>query len=326
MLPSDRAGRPIAVAAGRWAVVTGASAGLGAEFAHRLAARGHHLVLVARRRDRLDALATQLHNDFGVDTLVVPADLTDPASTDLIVTALQDNGIHADVLINSAGFGTARLLVDEDPERVRDEIAVNVTALTSLTIALLGDLYAAEHGVLVNISSTASHQPIPSMAVYAATKAYVSALTEALWQESRASALTVVNLCPGPTETEFFAAAGSDRFRVGHVYTAREVVDAAMSAIDAGTRGPTLTIGVPNRLTALAARLLPRRLGLAVTARVVGLGAATHRPAAAAAGASPLSAVASLKAAGPHNADPHNGGPVNADPDNAVPSEKVNAS
>ncbi len=255
----DADARPIAV-------VTGASSGLGAALAERLARRGQDVALIARRADRLHALATRLESSCGVRAVVIEADLTHPDAPASIRERLHADGWRAQTLVNAAGFGTAGDFIEEDPARVADEIAVNITALTVLTRLLLPDLTAQPGGLLLNISSTASHQPVPRLAVYAATKAYVTSLTAAIWDETRSTGLKVMALCPGPTATEFFDAAGSTLFQVGPVATTKDVVDATMNAIDRGA-GPIVTVGLGNRIQAVAARLAPRALTLAVASR-----------------------------------------------------------
>ncbi|WP_405375233.1 MULTISPECIES: SDR family NAD(P)-dependent oxidoreductase [unclassified Microbacterium] len=250
-------------------VITGASSGIGAGFARRFAARGVDVVLVARRADRLAALATELESVHRVTATVLTADLTDPAAPAAIAQGLHDRGIRAVGLVNSAGFGTAGPFAEEDAVRVAAELQVNVAALTLLTRELLPQLLAAR-GILITISSTAGHQPLPGLAVYAATKAYVTALTEAIWQESRGTGLTVLALCPGPTETEFFEVAGSETFKVGRSVSVDVVLDEAFAALESGRPGPVHTVGAGNRLQGLLGRISPRRLRLWVAARAVG--------------------------------------------------------
>ncbi|CAO5178714.1 SDR family NAD(P)-dependent oxidoreductase [Frankia sp. AiPs1] len=250
------------------AIVTGASSGIGRGLAIRLADRGHDLALVARRTARLTVLAEELRARAGVEVTVLPADLAEPGAPRAVADALRDAGLRAEVLVNCAGFGTAGPFVHEVPERVAAEIAVNVTAPTLLTRLLLPDLLAAPRGVLLMVSSNASHQPVPNLAVYAASKAYLTSLTAAIWQETRGSGLRVLALCPGPTETEFFEAAGSRQFQVGRVASVEEVLDATVRALDGrGWGGPVLTVGGANRIRALGARSAPRRLTLAIGQR-----------------------------------------------------------
>lgn len=252
----------------RTVLITGASSGLGLTFARRFAARGDDLVVVARRRDRLDALARELQAAHGTTTAVFAQDLSLPGAAQALFDRLSDRGVRVDALINSAGFGTAGPFAAEDLDRVTDEVQVNVLALTQLTLLLLPQLLHSPAGLLLNVSSTAAYQPLPNIAVYAATKAYVTALTEAIWQESRGTSLQVLALAPGPTETEFFAAAGSDRFKVGPTLTANEVVDAAFAALARRNSPPSLVVGARNRATAIFARLAPSRLALLVSARL----------------------------------------------------------
>jgi short-subunit dehydrogenase len=254
------------------ALVTGASSGFGTEFAHRFAARGYDLVLVARRRDRLEALAADLSSRHGVTATVLTADLADPAAPAALVAALAAQQIRVDALVNNAGFGTYGPFLGEDPARIADEVQVNVAAVTVLSRLLLPDLVAAPRGILLNVASTAAYQPAPSIAVYSATKAYVRALTEGIWQEHRGTSLRVLTLCPGPTETEFFQAAGSEGFKVGQMLTVPQVVDVAFRALDRRNAPPSVVAGWRNKATAVAVGLLPRRLVLGVAARLMGDG------------------------------------------------------
>ncbi|MDJ1113177.1 SDR family NAD(P)-dependent oxidoreductase [Microbacterium dauci] len=250
-------------------VITGASSGIGAGFARRFAERGHDLVLTARRAERLEALATDLRATRGVDVTVIPADLTDPAAPAALAAAVAERGIRVTGLVNSAGFGTAARFADEDDARIAAELQVNVVALTLLSRVFLPQLIETR-GVLVNISSTAGHQPLPGLAVYGASKTYVTTLTEAIWQETRSTGLRVLALCPGPTETEFFEVAGSETFKVGRSVGVDVVLDEAFAALDRRDPGPVHTVGAGNRAQGLFGRISPRRLRLWVAARAVG--------------------------------------------------------
>ncbi|WNM25830.1 SDR family NAD(P)-dependent oxidoreductase [Demequina capsici] len=250
----------------RCVVVTGASSGFGVEFARRFAARGASLVLVARRKDRLDALALELEAAHGVKCVVIPMDLAEPGAAQRIAAELATRDIQPDALINNAGFGIDGPFAESDPDAVRRLLQVNVVALTELTRLLLPALLDAKHGVLLNVASTAAFQPLPSIALYAASKAYVRSLTEALWKEAEGTPLRVLALCPGPTETEFFKAAGSERFKVGQVLTVEAVVDEAFAALSRARTRPTRVAGWRNRVTAHASRLAPTRVALRVAA------------------------------------------------------------
>jgi uncharacterized protein len=245
------------------AVVTGASSGLGRGYAERFAARGHDVVLIARRADRLEQLAARVRAEHGVAADVIAADLTDAAAPALIAGELAERGLAAEVLVNGAGFGTAGPFAEEDTERIAQEIAVDVTAPTLLTRLLLPDLLAADGGILLMVSSTASHQPTPNLAVYGACKAFLTSLTASIWEENRGSRMRVLAVCPGPTATEFFEASGSEQFKVGRVGTVDEVLDATFAALDA-RRGPVITVGLGNIVQSLGAKFAPRRLTLRV--------------------------------------------------------------
>jgi short-subunit dehydrogenase len=249
-------------------VITGASSGIGAEFARRFASQGADLVLVARRKDRLDALAAQLSDAHDTTVTVLDRDLAVSGAAQSIADDIERAGLRIDGLINSAGFGTAGPFAEEHIDRVTDEVQVNVAALTALTRLMMPALLASPAGLLINVSSTAAYQPLPNMAVYAATKAYVTALTEAIWQETRGTSLRVLALAPGPTETEFFDVAGSDVFKTSAAVSAERVVDAAMAQLGSRTAPPSHIVGAANRATAIAAKLAPRRLALAIASRV----------------------------------------------------------
>jgi short-subunit dehydrogenase len=252
------------------ALITGASSGFGAEFARRLAAAGADVVLVARRQDRLEALADELGSAHGTRAHVIVADLAVTGAAAALVDELDASGIVVDALVNNAGLGIDGPLSDADPGRLRDLLQVNVVALTELTRLLLPSLIAAPRGMLINVSSTAAYQPLPSIAVYAASKAYVRSLTDALWHECRGTGVRVLAIAPGPTETEFFAAAGSERFKVGQMLSAGQVVDMTLRHIDKGARRPSRIAGWRNAVAAHANRLVPTRVSLSVSARLTG--------------------------------------------------------
>lgn len=251
-------------------MVTGASAGFGVEFARRFAARGDDVVLVARRREPMEELAAGLHATHGVTAHVVPLDLTQPGAPARLLAEVTERDLAVRALVNNAGFGTYGPFVGADPDRIADEIALNVTTVTLLSRLFLPMLLRADGGILLNVASTAAYQPGPNLAVYAATKAYVRSLTEAIWQETRGTGLTVLSLSPGPTQTEFFEAAGSDRFKVGQMLSVAEVVDVAFRTLGRRNPPPSVVAGARNRMTAVAAGLAPRRVALAVAGRLTG--------------------------------------------------------
>lgn len=259
---------------GTTVLITGASSGLGAEFASQLAARGADLVLVARREDRLADLAARLEKNHGVTVAVIAADLAAPGAAVSLVEKLDERGLQVDSLINNAGFGMGGQFADEDPGRLSGMIALNVGLLTDLTRLLLPRLVDRSRrnggpGVLLNVASTAAYQPTPGMAAYGATKAYVLSLTEALAYETRTSPLRVVALSPGPTKTEFFdVLGGGTDAAVGSFQTADQVVSLALQELDRKKPRPSIVSGRRNAVVATIARLAPRRLTLALSGRI----------------------------------------------------------
>ncbi len=190
---------------GKSALVTGASAGLGEEFARQLAAFGAtHLVLTARRADRLEELGKALvaaNPSLRIDT--VPADLADPSGVTNLIAELERRGLSPDILINNAGFGDLGTFESSDPAKIDSMLAVNIAALTRLTRWAVPPMLKKKTGWICNVGSTAGLIPLPTFAVYAATKAYVNSFSEALRIELRGSGVHVTALCPGPVETEF---------------------------------------------------------------------------------------------------------------------------
>lgn len=249
-----------------WTVITGASSGIGAALARAFAARGHSLVLVARRRERLDALAGELSREHGIEAESIVLDLEDPSAPHRLIDALASRAVTVHTLVNNAGFGLRGGFVSLPADRQAAMIAVNVGALTSLCRLVLPGLVRRRSGGIINVSSTAAFQAGPNMAVYYATKAYVLSLSEALYEEVRSHGVTVTALCPGPTETEFAKTAdmeGSRLFRHG----AMSPEEVARIGVEGYERGQAVVVpGPQNRIGAIAAQLLPR----ALTRRIVG--------------------------------------------------------
>lgn len=217
------------------ALVTGASSGIGEALARRLARAGVDLVIVARRTERLEALASELS---GVQVEVLGADLTDAGGLERVAGRVADERRRIDLLVNNAGFGSGGPFVDIDPDRLDAEIALNVAALTRLSHAALSVMVPRRRGWLLNVSSVASFQPAPELAVYAATKAYVTSFTESLHAELRGSGVRVSALCPGLTRTEFQQVSGTTRFEnqfPDFVWTDPDAVaDDGLAAVAAG--------------------------------------------------------------------------------------------
>lgn len=247
-------------------LITGASSGLGAEFARRLAERGSNLVLVARRADRLQALADELSAKYRITATAVPFDLTEPGAGEALAKEVAWRGITVTSLVNNAGFGTHAPFREEDPARVQREIGLNVASLVDVTRAFIDQLT----GVLVNVASSLGYQPWPNAAVYGATKAFVLSFTEALWQESRGTGLRVLALSPGPTRTEFFDTAGSDMARGVRLQTPSQVVTTALRTLDRRNPPPSVVSGTFNWVMTLTSRFTTRR------ANVLAFGAVTR--------------------------------------------------
>ena len=250
------------------ALVTGASGGIGEQFARQLAATGHGLVLVARREERLRELREELVGQHpGLEVDVVAADLSRAGSADEVAAAVRAAGRTVTVLVNNAGIGSHDRFVEEDPAALVRQIQLNCTTLVELTAHFLPPMLAAggRGGTVVNVASTAAFQPVPTMAVYGATKAFVLSFTEALWGEVRSSGVSVVALCPGPTETAFFTSTGSEFLTSGR-QSPQAVAAAALEAVG---KKVVVVPGLANRLNASSYRFLPRTVLTRVSQRVV---------------------------------------------------------
>lgn len=247
-----------------WAVVTGASSGLGEAYARHLAAQGANVVLVARSEDKLFNVSVDLERTHGVQTLVLPFDLTDPADRFELLGRLDHLEVHT--LVNNAGFASHGELADLERDRIASEVQLNVAAVTELTHAVLPQMLSRDLGAIINVASTAAFQPIPEMATYAATKAFVLSFSNALWAETRRTGVRVVCICPGPTETSFWSNAGAEQNM-----TRRRGVDDVVATTFAGLRQrkPYVVDGVANRLLAHANRFVPTRVALRLANWVV---------------------------------------------------------
>ena len=235
------------------ALVTGASAGLGVEFARQLSKRGHSLVLAARRKDRLEELA----KDLG-DARAIAIDLSKKDSAAKLLADIEANGETVDLLVNNAGFGLIGRFAELDGKRERQMIDLNVGTLTDLCRAVAPSMIKRKGGAILNVASTAAFQPGPNMAVYFATKAFVLSFSEALHEELKPHGINVSCLCPGPTRTEFGEVAGFggnglfDRVAM----ESAEVVAAGLNGLDRN-RAVVVT-GFANKIGALSTRFAPR--------------------------------------------------------------------
>jgi short-subunit dehydrogenase len=243
---------------GKTALVTGASGGLGAHFARLFAQDGHDIVLVARRRDKLDQLATELSEEHGIHSTVIAADLTDPKAPLHLHEEVLRAGIELEFLVNNAGFGTNGAFAELDLARELDLIELNVKALTHLTGLVLPAMVARRRGRILNVSSTAGFVPGPFMATYYASKAYVLNFTEALAHELRGTGVTATVLCPGPTTTEFAQVAGNENTAL-FKGPAADAASVALYGYSSMLSGKTIAIpGLKNRFSVESLRVSPR--------------------------------------------------------------------
>ena len=246
---------------GDWALVTGASAGIGAAFARAFARDGVGCVLVARRADRLERLAGELAQIYGVGTRVVAADLATPAGPQQVLDAVRDLDIG--ILVNNAGFGLAGRFDLQQAERLTEMVQLNCTAPLVLTSRLLPAMRARGRGAVIITSSVSAAQPVPYHAVYSSTKVFDRYLAEALWAELHGTGIDVLSLEPGPTDTEFQEVAGE----TPHPGEPPEAVVAA--ALEALGRQPSVVSGWFNWIQAQAGRLLPRSVVVLVAGQVM---------------------------------------------------------
>jgi short-subunit dehydrogenase len=248
------------------ALVTGASAGLGLEYAKLFAADGHDVVLVARRRDRLETLAKELQSTRGIRALVIAADLGTAEGPRRVLDEVRRIGVEVEFLVNNAGFGISGPFAAADLARELEMIQVNISSLVVLTHELLPGMLARRSGRILNVGSTAGFQPGPFMAGYYASKAFVNSFTEALSYELRGTGVTATVSCPGATATEFSTVAGTDRsrlFRMGAA-SAATVAREGYRAMRAGK--PIVVHGMRNKFGVQLLRVSPRAAIRAVAA------------------------------------------------------------
>jgi short-subunit dehydrogenase len=213
-------------------LITGASSGIGEEFARRLAARGDDLLLVARSEDKLIALCNELGREHNVKCQQFALDLSKEGAGRMLFDEARERGLEVSTLINNAGFGSMGEFASLDLSRELSMIELNVRALVELTHLFLAPMRERGRGAIINVASTAAFQPVPFMATYAATKAFVLSFSEALWEENRARGIKILALCPGVTETNFFAAGEMQKPPMRSVQTPQEVVRVALGALE----------------------------------------------------------------------------------------------
>lgn len=245
-----------------WALVTGASSGLGEAYAVALAARGFPLVLTARRRDRLEALAARLGKAHGVETLVVEADLSQRGAPEAVRDAVGAREVG--LLVNNAGFGFSGRFAEHDPAGTDEMIQLNCAAVVRLTHLFLPAMLARRRGGVVIVASVAGYQADPWFAVYGATKAFDLLFAEALWSELRGTGVDVLAVSPGETRTEFHERAHAKRQFSG--MTPEFVIERSLAALGGP---PSVVPGIASKLIAYAHRFFPRRFVIAATGSVL---------------------------------------------------------
>jgi short-subunit dehydrogenase len=235
---------------GSTALITGASSGIGEEFARQLAARGYGIFLVARREDRLRALADDLERLHGVRAEVIAADFEDFSAVEALPAQIAERGLEVEILVNNAGFTTVGD-VHLNPDRQMGMVRVNVDALVALTTAFLPGMVGRGRGAVVQVASVVSFYPAPVQAVYGATKAFVRSFGEALSSELKGTGVTMTTLCPGPVSTEFLEAGGFKHEHPGPSFIWSTPADVAKAGIEGAEHGKRVVIpGLTNRASA----------------------------------------------------------------------------
>jgi len=240
-------------------LITGASSGIGLELAKCFAAEKSNLILVARNTSAMETLAAELRHEHGIEVHIITADLARPESAQMIFDELKGRGTVVDVLVNNAGFGLHGGFAELPLKRQMEMVQVNIAALVALTGLFLPGMIQQKRGGILNVGSVAGFLPGPNMAVYFATKAFVLSFSEALHEELRGSGVTVTDLCPGPTETNFFQTARSHRTRRMQVVKKMSAAKVAVAGHRAFRQGQCVNVpGVKNFLLAQLLRIFPR--------------------------------------------------------------------
>lgn len=254
---------------GQVALITGASTGIGRAYARAFAARGANLIVVARSADKLEVVANEARVRNSVRADVIAHDLSVPGSGSALLDKVADLGHDVDILVNNAGFGTYGSFADIDPARLDAEIQLNCGTLVDLSRGVLPGMITRRQGAIVNVASTAAFQPIPTMAVYGATKAFVLSFSVALAEEVRASGVRVLATCPGATETPFFDVAGARDTRMTmSMRTVDDVIATTFRGLEAGSS--SAVDGLLNAISAYGARMAPIGIAAKIAGMVVG--------------------------------------------------------
>jgi len=256
------------------ALVTGASSGIGAEIARQLAARGYRVTLVARREDRLRELAGEFADEHALRAEVIAADLGDEAGRDLMAAEIEKLGLAVEILVNNAGFGDSGPVIKAERTRLDAMVRLNCETLVDLQARYTPAMVERGRGAVINVASTASFQPIPGTATYAASKAFVLSFSEATHSELRGKGVSVTALCPGPVKTEFVdvAGVGGAEEKLPDMFWT-DVTDVARQAIDGADGGKRVVVpGLMNRAGALSGQHSPRAVILPLAKRLWGAG------------------------------------------------------
>lgn len=248
-------------------LITGASSGIGAAFARKLAARGRNVLLVARSEDKLITLCNELGRLSGIRAHYYTLDLMKPGAAAELLEETKRRELVIDTLVNNAGFGSMGDFVRLDLAHELEMIDLNIKALVDLTQRFLGPMRDRGQGTIINVASTAGFQAVPYMATYAATKAFVLSFSEALWEENRQFGVHVMALCPGVTETNFFKASRMERPPMRTIETPEDVVETALRALK--HRKPSVISGWTNWIAVEAERFVPRSFVTKIAAKAL---------------------------------------------------------
>ena len=248
----------------RTALITGASSGLGKAFTEELAQRQYNLVIVARSEDKLQQIKLQIERQHQVSVDLIVQDLSLPHASQSVFKQVTEKGLTIDLLINNAGFGDYGTFSDRPLDKQVKMIQLNITALVELTHLFLPSMQQRKRGGIINVSSIAGYQPMPYLSVYAATKAFVLSFTESLWAENKNSGISILALCPGPTESKFFEVAEFPQSFANQngntsLTPASEVVKEALKALEKN-QANVVTGGLGNQVIVNLSRFLPREM------------------------------------------------------------------
>lgn len=242
----------------RWALITGASSGIGAEFASQLAGRGMHLILAARRTEHMSQLAVDLNTRHGTNCHIVTIDLADEEAARRLFDEIDRLGVQIELLVNNAGVALIGDIETTSPDAVRRMLNLNILTLAELTYRVLPGMLKRGHGAIINLSSQAAFQPVAFMSAYAASKSFVLHFSEALWAEARSRGVTILALCPGVTRTDFFDNAGVPGWLEKHAsISPAKVVKTGLRAME--KRRQFVVPGWKNYLMTILVRLATRR-------------------------------------------------------------------